>query len=96
MSGATSARLGDEGESLWTERKHPCLIRGPTGRPAGEQRGRQGDVVREGGRCVMCSPGTFKTVTLWEKQGFWLCLVGLCFRVAFFPDGASGKEPVCQ
>ena len=58
----------------------------------GAERGQQGDVVREGGRCVMRSPGTFRTVTLWEKRGFWVCLVGLCFRGAFFPDGARGKE----
>ena len=39
VSGATSARLVGEGESLWPGRKYPCLIRGPTGRPVGEQRG---------------------------------------------------------
>ena len=62
----------------------------------GAERGWQGDVVREGGRCVMRSPGTFRTVTLWGKRRFWVCLVGLCFRGAFFSDGASGKEPACH
>ena len=97
MSGATSARLEVRVRVCGRGGNTPVSsedLQGGLWVSRGAERGRQGDVVREGGRCMMHSPGTFRTVTLWEKRGFWVCLVGLCFRGAFFPDGASGKESV--
>lgn len=38
LSGDVSASLGCEGESVWPGREYTCHIRGPTGRPASEQR----------------------------------------------------------